>query len=1511
MHVEGVPEHPKSVSGQGCVKLCGFVEQAAKAQTGELLRWSFSRDVVFELFTFYIEWNEFDHHRSMRLVLDLVAQLLGRNPDKGAVAAIRDALLDNLVSIVIGRSTKPVAKSAFKTLDYLLVKGVFTLRDVHSAHAAHLRDGVPGERIEIWGLFMADLFQWIKLHFVCPAAGKFIVSVYRDLRQGGHDDASGVSIETWHRWLLAFLVEDPSLLERIKNYIFLPLFKADRSEAVAFLQKMNENSPISVPAADFDTPALLRLAALETGKKVGLVEEPYLTGGQHAEDPSCIVLQEAVLEGVLAHPSHEVRSLAFTLLISSPSTTRPYSSTTLDLLKRHLATFFSDPDAKFRVDVCARARDMFKRVRGAIAVLKRSIPRARAKAQKGIRPSSEAAQPILYHTNLISLPEAQLVDCLQYHERFLKWYAGFLCAELTPTASYQRHITSLKSLMFILRMEGEAVKNWETPEDQELLYDLFDDKWMRALADLVMDPFDDVRELSSLVLARFLADKKYRRFGFDGQRTDQSPAEELGTLLQRANDLSRRTSRADHSDGVARASQLLYKFLETGEERLALLSRLVDSLEDKTLRAETDLGRAVLEFPLHSDFAALCFTWQVVSEKSFSPSELDSVNVLQERLGACCVRIWKAVRDILCDDSPEGHLPQELEDMEGLDTKGLLSYSFRSIHESSNLMRTLALAMRNKSKPGMVTPSRSLFEEIGNLTFDQLASLRHRGAFTTVAATFATCCQLTRHLEPIEGEEPILKVWYRGAMNAIFTQASTTRRSAGIPSLVTGILSANAAEPSFEEVIEKLMEIASIEARTSETDGSKLPQVHAYNCLKDIFKNSLLSSMGNKSESYLPQCLELAASGLRSEVWAIRNCGLIFLRSLIDTLFGSQESKSMIEAGWDGKANRIPYHRYPNLPLVLANLLKSGHLMAASTAATSAAESVFPALDIIRRAGPPDLLRDEIQVHVAAYLSSPVWHVREIAARTLCSCLLHERWLAVIKKLLGEAISDESPNGKNYMHGVLLSLKFVFERFRDVSLVRLTTDLPELTTLLAETQIGLQYSSCPDVVAAYLEVINMIWMFQIFISQPLQPPQTSIPPINGSALFKSQSLLNCVISASQEDRAVDKVRALLLENHIGADTLVTILQAIPTLWPPSSTQSGTLLDLSMLYIDLCFKTPFMEPQAEAINNLAEVLDRLLESDSVTERLSSSLVDLWSLLPLRPLNPSLSNAIIRMSGGTWAACMRARDVPRQTLRGWGLMMSDAGLDDKSFDERLAAAESLRSFFSAAGDACNSEDCLPAILALYDTLNDDDDEVREVGSDAARSILGRLLVPMEAANRLLQWLASRFATSAALKAAVARRIVGACGVHARTPPRPAEDQLAAALEVDDSLFAVEEQNLFVDEVREAARWAGVFEALAWEGAGDAQRLCELEAWVRGGLARLRTLLEQRGDGPLGWASSPRAFAIGSRIIRGAVALSRAHGSLELRGEVAELRGLCSGARARQVSKLLTEPVTEVMG
>lgn len=210
-----------------------------------------------------------------------------------------------------------------------------------------------------------------------------------------------------------------------------------------------------------------------------------------------------------------------------------------------------------------------------------------------------------------------------------------------------------------------------------------------------------------------------------------------------------------------------------------------------------------------------------------------------------------------------------------------------------------------------------------------------------------------------------------------------------------------------------------------------------------------------------------------------------------------------------------------------------------------------------------------------------------------------------------------------------------------------------------------------------------------------------------------------------------------------------------------------------------------------------------------------------------------------------------------------------------DTRFAAAESLHSFFAVVGPRSTSDEHLPALLALYDALNDDDDEVRDVASRAVTCIVGKSLVPPEAASRLLHWLAQHFGSSAGFRAEVASRMAGHCRVRAADGAEwtPAEDELAAALRFDDSLFVVEEQNLFVDEVRETERWAGVLEGLAWDAAADDETLGRLDGWIRGGVVRLGRLVEQE-DGPLGWASDPHVFAICTRLVRGSLAMMAKH-------------------------------------
>ena len=157
-----------------------------------------------------------------------------------------------------------------------------------------------------------------------------------------------------------------------------------------------------------------------------------------------------------------------------------------------------------------------------------------------------------------------------------------------------------------------------------------------------------------------------------------------------------------------------------------------------------------------------------------------------------------------------------------------------------------------------------LFAELGNLTFEQLSTLRHRGAFSTVALTFTQCCRATQNEAILQhGTSDLLTTWYQGALTCIEEQHSTTRRSAGIPALITGVLSASAKTLTFDSIMQKLMAMARVPVVETGKDEVQLSQVHAMNSLKDVFKSATL---GRKADSYITDCFQIAADSMKSNV---------------------------------------------------------------------------------------------------------------------------------------------------------------------------------------------------------------------------------------------------------------------------------------------------------------------------------------------------------------------------------------------------------------------------------------------------------------------------------------------------------------------------------------------------------------------------------------------------------------------------------------------------------------------
>jgi hypothetical protein len=234
------------------------------------------------------------------------------------------------------------------------------------------------------------------------------------------------------------------------------------------------------------------------------------------------------------------------------------------------------------------------------------------------------------------------------------------------------------------------------------------------------------------------------------------------------------------------------------------------------------------------------------------------------------------------------------------------------------------------------------------------------------------------------------------------------------------------------------------------------------------------------------------------------------------------------------------------------------------------------------------------------------------------------------------------------------------------------------------------FKTCGDIQATYVEVLNVISSFNIsqtkgdvsndamrnaissvdlssLTQSKLFSDWESVNP--SGALLRSQLVIKTVydlIDCKDMSKAHNKIVKHACTSY---NLAITILEKIPEV---TSTWMSTKLasTLCNLYVDICFATSTPEILALAVNNLAEAIDYLLASNSCQNLPGSSILSqLWMSWQTGQINPAFSNAIIRASGSILAAMeSRPKGLELVTLDvpSWGLMIGDAGLDDKVRD-----------------------------------------------------------------------------------------------------------------------------------------------------------------------------------------------------------------------------------------------------
>ena len=189
----------------------------------------------------------------------------------------------------------------------------------------------------------------------------------------------------------------------------------------------------------------------------------------------------------------------------------------------------------------------------------------------------------------------------------------------------------------------------------------------------------------------------------------------------------------------------------------------------------------------------------------------------------------------------------------------------------------------------------------------------------------------------------------------------------------------------------------------------------------------------------------------------------------------------------------------------------------------------------------------------------------------------------------------------------------------------------------------------------------------------------------------------------------------------------------------------------------------------------------------------------------------------------------------------------------------------------------ERLIPSLFALYNVLNDDDEDVRIIAAKTCSNIFETSLTAPAASEKFVPWLAKDWNISPLFIWTVLYRLTGSTTmIQYENPLRAsfisARKQFDLALRDNDTLFAEEEQNLFIDIVKDAKLWSKLVESIppksfTADRLGHKQpgssMILEFATWVVDATQILVASISK--DGPLGWTSKSHAFEVVFRTLR----------------------------------------------
>ncbi|KAF7504402.1 hypothetical protein GJ744_002268 [Endocarpon pusillum] len=1488
-----------------CNAVCVFLQSASSSPIEPVRTFALSIEIWVAVFDALLAKFNTSKAKPIRQVLNTLIKILRNHADRAKAQLVQDGVLSRMASIVL--LGKPVSQfkasmvifEAFMRSDIPVSRVLFAIARSHGSNSDRWHYRLRRQRItpvQVRSALNSDIidesisdFSFSIILAVADSsaqatAGTFFTSFMSILT------SYGVFMDTlWVECVVLILNRYPQAIEAFKNYLLPSLLRLYPNQYLDLLNKM---------ASDMVGPAMFEniLTVLLLGCDAGLLPEEdttsflykSLTKGQKPRFKQVRDNRVTIDGGIilLTHTSINVRIRTFEFLTCC---TTPIRSSALRLLSKHFEFLYGDADPSNRGELSSITKVMIHRLRMGSAFLVRNI-----------------AKPD------ISNPQrSEYVDELKEHEDFLDCFLDFLERELGPNCSFPRHISALKALQMlaesgldpfipltVVSRSPQDLPHWPIKKS------LHSRSMKLALWPLMLNPFEEVRHTTALVLKLVISNAEPAVQPHEGASNnrelklpadiassglttingqDQSPlCEELTKLVGQASKLAASTNRADHADGVGRSLALQYLF---AQNRSAVVCALVESLEEAL---DTSRGHDSLletDFSVHGYLLGLKYIIENSGfhRRSASDLMLKETDIALSRLLHLCRSIWHAVCTGLCVDSPETDTTGPLDG-----PKDFFSHSWRVLRDSNFLIQAILLHLgpqvdQTDADDGRLEQLRTIHA----LCSQQLTSLRHRGAFSTVAQTFALCCEQFGSVPGLRAE---FNKWSQDAFQILEDQSSKlTRRSAGIPAIMACILLPSTLH-EFSGVIETLASLArskrSLPNSFTDEQQTRLPQVHALNCLREIFTNSRFREW---TICWLVDVLDLAASSLNSDVWAIRNCGLMLFRACASRI-GTTDDVGDVQ--FCGTAS--PSQSEAVLSIAL-KLLRSGR-----QTSIDSPELVFAGLDLMSRIIVSGNVGSQAREHILLQLGSPIWMVREHAARLYASQLPEKEALEAVTGF----IHSMDMSDQNKCHGILLCSRELLRKHLTASLPFHETYYLALKQALEDHRSKLEQYAAPAVQSAFFDLVNdyislrsrvasqlQTWPEYLNWTQQCQPYYQGKSQVVSGRPFESQlrssSALNSCLMVFTEvkGRAQTLSQAFQEVAAYDPDAAAALLRAIKD---QDISDRPSLQMLVDLYIAVVRGQWDEVITAAAMSGLSCCLESVHENKTLfigkddLERLFKCLVS----LPLTG-GRNLFNAKIRCLGNVLEYQSREmlslwEQHAVAPLSLWTRMLSNAAKDYTEAATRLNAAKSLHSFrrcFLQDCDRTGARQKHALYSILYNFLIDDDEEIRDIAASTVSYILGSGVVdqlqlcPLAACHKFSSYIEEAFTGHTEVHIAALSRIMfpilmeldGLEDEFANLAFRySVKHQLDLACHESHDLFEEERQNLYVDEIREIDLWYSALGKVSHTWLDDDVRLL-VGDWALEGLRELTSALPSLRSGPLGVLSKLEFIILFWRVIR----------------------------------------------